>query len=72
MQGKTDCTDQQHGYGRYQDKFHIELLEYSFRDNLPLGTLSGDISTEGENGSYRLEGNSTHPLHDPASEGSIA
>ena len=72
MQGKTDCADQQHGYGRYQDKSHIELLEYSFRDNLPLETLSGDISTEGENGSYRLEGNATHPPHDSASGGSIA
>ena len=69
MHGKTDCADQQHGYGGYQDKSHNDLLEYSFRDNLPLGTLSGDISTEGEYGSYSLEGNATHPPppHNPVS-----
>ena len=61
MQGKTDCANQQHGYGSYQDRFHNQLLEYPFRDNLPLGTLSGDISTDSEDSSYRLEGNATHP-----------
>ena len=61
MQRKTDCANQQHCYGSYQDRFHNQLLEYSFRENLPLGTLSGNISTDGEDDSYRLEGNANHP-----------